>query len=41
METNKDSLLDAFLQNKPSAKNFACLDMRAMYTRSRVSLAEY
>ena len=38
---NKDPLLDAFLQNKPPAKSFACLDTWAMYTPSRVSLAEY
>ena len=41
MWKNKDSLLNAFLQNKPPAKNFACLDMWAMYTPGRVSLAEY
>ena len=38
---NKDPLLDAFLQNKPPAKSFACLDTWAMYTHSRVSIAEY
>ena len=38
---NKDPLLDAFLQNKPPAKSFVCLDTWAMYTPSRVSLAEY
>ena len=38
---NKDPLLDAFLQNKLPAKSFACLDTWAMYTPSRVSLAEY
>ena len=38
---NKDPLLDAFLQNNQPAKSVAYLDMWAMYTHSRVSLAEY
>ena len=30
---NKDPLLDVFLQNKPTANSFACLDMWAKYTQ--------
>ena len=30
---NKDPLLEVFLQNKPTVKSLACLDMWAKYTQ--------